>query len=68
MKSIMLACQHIMLNPDDVIIAGGMESMSQVPYYLQRDELPYGGVNLIDGILKDGLTDAFDAIHMGLLF
>jgi len=65
MKSIMFASQHIMLNPDDVLIAGGMESMSQVPYYLKREELPYGGVNLIDGLLKDGLTDAFDPIHMG---
>lgn len=44
-----------------------MESMSNVPYYLQREDLPYGGVNLIDGILKDGLTDAFSPIHMGKL-
>lgn len=65
MKSIMFACQHILLNPDDVIIAGGMESMSRVPYYLERQELPYGGVHLIDGLLKDGLTDAFQPIHMG---
>lgn len=61
----MLSAQHIALNPDDVMIAGGMESMSTVPYYLKREELPYGGVNLIDGILKDGLTDAYDPIHMG---
>lgn len=40
--------------------------MSNVPYYLKREELPYGGVSLIDGIAKDGLTDAFDPILMGV--
>jgi len=39
--------------------------MSQVPYYVQRGELPYGGAQFIDGIVKDGLTDAYDHIHMG---
>lgn len=48
-----------------VIVAGGMESMSNVPYYLRRGQTPYGGVNLIDGIVFDGLTDAYDKIHMG---
>uniref|UniRef100_A0A914I862 acetyl-CoA C-acetyltransferase n=1 Tax=Globodera rostochiensis TaxID=31243 RepID=A0A914I862_GLORO len=42
-----------------------MESMSQVPYFLERGELPYGGAKLIDGIVKDGLTDAYDSVHMG---
>lgn len=66
MKAIMFASQHIMLNPDDVLIAGGMESMSNVPYYMKRENPPYGGVQLIDGLLKDGLTDAYDPIHMGV--
>lgn len=66
MKSIMFASQHIMLNPDDVLIAGGMESMSNAPYYMKRENPPYGGVHLIDGLLKDGLTDAYDPIHMGV--
>ena len=39
--------------------------MSQVPYFLERGELPYGGAKLIDGIVKDGLTDAYDHVHMG---
>lgn len=46
------------------MIAGGMESMSRVPYYLARGETPYGGVHLVDGILVDGLTDVYNKIHM----
>lgn len=42
-----------------------MESMSQVPFYLPRGEVPYGGGRLIDGIVIDGLTDAYDKVHMG---
>ena len=43
-----------------------MESMSNVPFYLSRGDLPYGGAQLVDGIVNDGLTDAFNKIHMGL--
>lgn len=46
-------------------MAGGMESMSHVPYYLKRGSTPYGGVNLIDGIVFDGLFDVYNKIHMG---
>jgi acetyl-CoA C-acetyltransferase len=49
----------------EVIVAGGMESMSNVPYYLKRGQTPYGGVNLIDGIVTDGLWDPYNKFHMG---
>uniref|UniRef100_U5ETW3 Putative microtubule associated complex n=1 Tax=Corethrella appendiculata TaxID=1370023 RepID=U5ETW3_9DIPT len=65
MKSIMLGAQSLMLGHQSVILAGGMESMSNVPYYLKRGATPYGGVNLIDGIVFDGLTDVYNKFHMG---
>ncbi|KAL3097375.1 hypothetical protein niasHS_003823 [Heterodera schachtii] len=65
LKSSMLAAQQIQLNHQQLVIGGGMESMSHVPFYLERGELPYGGAKLIDGIVKDGLTDAYDSVHMG---
>lgn len=65
MKAIMLAAQSLMCGSQEVMVAGGMESMSNVPYYLNRGETPYGGVHLADGIVHDGLTDAYDKIHMG---
>ena len=46
------------------MVAGGMESMSSVPYYMARGPSPYGGVNLVDGIVHDGLTDVYNKIHM----
>ncbi|KAJ8314436.1 hypothetical protein KUTeg_006586 [Tegillarca granosa] len=64
MKSIMMAAQNLMCGHQDVMVAGGMESMSNVPYYLARGQTPYGKVELIDGIVFDGLTDAYDHIHM----
>ncbi|KAK3098434.1 hypothetical protein FSP39_019414 [Pinctada imbricata] len=65
MKSIMMAAQSLMCGHQDVMVAGGMESMSNVPYYLERGATPYGKVELKDGIVFDGLTDAYDNIHMG---
>lgn len=47
LKSIMLAAQQLQLNHQQVVIGGGMESMSQVPFYLPRGEVPYGGAKLI---------------------
>jgi len=64
LKAIMMASQSLHCNHQQVMVAGGMESMSQVPYYMPRGESPYGGVQLLDGIIKDGLTDAYDHIHM----
>lgn len=46
------------------MVAGGMESMSNVPYTMSRGSTPYGGVKLEDLIVKDGLTDAYNHIHM----
>jgi acetyl-CoA C-acetyltransferase len=65
MKSIMMAAQSIMCGHQNAMIAGGMESMSNVPYYLKRADLPYGGVQLLDGIVFDGLTDVYNKCHMG---
>lgn len=66
MKALAFGAQSIMLGDNDVVITGGMESMSNVPYYLSRGTTPYGGVTLVDGVVRDGLTDAYDQIHMGL--
>lgn len=67
MKSVAQAAQSIMLGDADVVIAGGMESMSNVPFY--SDSLrwgnKYGNVNFIDGLAKDGLTDVYDQKAMG---
>ncbi|CAO1419767.1 unnamed protein product [Diamesa serratosioi] len=65
MKSVMLAAQTLQLGQNEVIVAGGMESMSNVPYYMKRGATPYGGVNLTDGIVFDGLWDVYNKIHMG---
>lgn len=65
MKSIMLASQSLMCGHQDVVLAGGMESMSNVPYYLKRGQTSYGGVQLQDGIVFDGLTDVYNKFHMG---
>ena len=67
MKSIMLAAQSILLGDNDVVIAGGMENMSQVPYYLDKARNGYrlGNGEIIDGLVKDGLTDVYNNYHMG---
>jgi acetyl-CoA C-acetyltransferase len=67
MKAIAQAAQSIMLGDADIIVAGGMESMSNVPYYspLLRWGNKYGDVMLIDGLAKDGLTDVYDGKAMG---
>jgi len=46
------------------MVAGGMESMSNVPYTMSRGSTPYGGVKMEDLIVKDGLTDVYNNIHM----
>lgn len=67
MKSIALAAQSILLGDADIVVAGGMESMSNVPFYsdTMRWGNKYGTVNLIDGLAKDGLTDVYDGKAMG---
>ena len=67
MKSISLAAQSIMLGDADIVIAGGMESMSNVPFYSEnmRWGNKYGNVQMIDGLAKDGLVDVYDGKAMG---
>ncbi len=67
MKSVAIASQNILLGDADIIIAGGMESMSNVPFYnmQQRWGNKYGDITLLDGLAKDGLTDVYDHIAMG---
>ena len=68
MKTIMFAAQSIMLGQADLIVAGGMESMSNIPYYLPnaRWGYKYGNAEFIDGLAKDGLTDAYEKTAMGI--
>ena len=49
------------------MVAGGMESMSNAPYVMNRGATPYGGVKLEDLIVKDGLTDVYNKIHMVII-
>ena len=67
MKSIMLATQTIKAGDNDIVIAGGMENMSAVPHYLDkgRNGQKLGDMKLIDGLVKDGLTDVYNRVHMG---
>lgn len=67
MKSIMLAAQSIMTGDNDVVIAGGMENMSSVPYYMEdtRWGARLGNKTVVDGLVKDGLTDVYNNYHMG---
>ncbi|MBL7981515.1 MAG: acetyl-CoA C-acyltransferase [Flavobacteriales bacterium] len=68
MKAIMMATQDILLGDADVVVAGGMESMSRTPFYLENARYGYrfGNGQLIDGIGKDGLTDVYDQTAMGV--
>ncbi|MCA0388408.1 MAG: acetyl-CoA C-acetyltransferase [Bacteroidetes bacterium] len=67
LKAIMLAHQAILAGDADVIIAGGMESMSNAPYLLPkgRNGFKYGHGEILDSVLLDGLTDVYNKIHMG---
>ncbi|MCJ1330268.1 hypothetical protein MMC10_006951 [Thelotrema lepadinum] len=68
LKAVVFGAQNIQLGLDEAIVAGGMESMSRVPYYLPRGAAfpPFGAVTAEDGLIKDGLTDVYDQIHMGV--
>lgn len=67
MKAIAQAAQSIALGDADIVVAGGMESMSNVPFYVEnmRWGNKYGNTTLIDGLAKDGLTDVYDGKAMG---
>lgn len=66
MKAVSLAAQTIIAGDNHIVVAGGMENMSQVPhYYTARNAVKLGDVKMIDGMVKDGLTDVYNKIHMG---
>ncbi len=67
MKAIMIAADQIALGQSDIMVAGGMESMSNVPYYLDKHRFgsKLGHAQATDGIIKDGLWDVYNDYHMG---
>ncbi|HKC68910.1 MAG TPA: acetyl-CoA C-acyltransferase, partial [Bacteroidia bacterium] len=67
LKSIVIGAQNIMLGDAEVVVAGGMENMSATPYYLDQARTGYrlGNGTIIDGLVKDGLTDVYHQNHMG---
>jgi len=67
MKAIMLAATSIASGENEIVLAGGMESMSNVPYYLDKARNGYrlGNGQIIDGLVKDGLWDVYNDYHMG---
>jgi len=67
MKSLSLAAQSIICGDNAIVIAGGMENMSMVPhYYNARNATKLGDVKMKDGMVLDGLTDVYNAVHMGV--
>ena len=68
MKAVMLAAQSISLGINDVVVAGGMENMSQIPHYINlRKPHKYGNKTILDGLQHDGLTDVYCNQAMGVL-
>jgi acetyl-CoA C-acetyltransferase len=67
MKAVMMSSQSIALGECELALAGGMESMSKAPYLLDkaRSGYRYGDAKLLDSILRDGLMDPYDGVHMG---
>lgn len=67
MKAIIFGSQSIQLDENNIVVAGGMENMSQIPFYLSKARFGYGYGNneLIDGLAKDGLSNAYDGLAMG---
>ena len=68
MKSIMLATQAIKSGDAEIVVAGGMENMSSVPHYLPNSRIgqKLGDIKMVDGLVKDGLTDVYNEVHMGV--
>jgi acetyl-CoA C-acetyltransferase len=68
LKAVVLAAQNIQLGLAEAQIAGGMENMSRVPYYMPRanQHPPFGDIKMEDGLIKDGLWDVYNQIHMGV--
>jgi acetyl-CoA C-acetyltransferase len=69
MQAILLGCRSLLVGDADIVVAGGMESMSNVPYYLPgaRQGMRLGHSQFRDGMITDGLWDAYDDVHMGTL-
>jgi acetyl-CoA C-acetyltransferase len=67
LKAVSLAAQTIQLGQSDAIVAGGMENMTRVPYYMSRSsqQKPFGDMKLHDGLISDGLWDVYNQMHMG---
>ncbi|KAF8517834.1 thiolase [Gautieria morchelliformis] len=65
MKAVMFAAQSIQLGHKSVVAAGGMESMSNAPFLLQRTPPPYGHYQAKDSLINDGLWDVYNNVHMG---
>lgn len=67
-KALIVGAQTIITGNADIVVAAGTESMSNVPHYLpnMRTGAKFGDQSLVDGVLKDGLTDAYKKEHMGL--
>jgi len=66
MKAIMFGAQSILAGDNHIVVAGGMESMSQVPHYLDgRNGVKFGNIGMLDGITKDGLLDVYSKVPMG---
>ncbi len=68
LKSVMFAAQSIMLGHGDIIVAGGMENMSSIPYYIPKARWghKFGGGEIVDGLQKDGLVDVYNQFAMGV--
>jgi len=68
MKAVMMAAQSIKAGDNEIVVAGGMENMSAVPYYMDKARNGYrlGDGAIIDGLVKDGLTDVYNKVHMGV--
>ena len=67
MKSIALGAASIIAGDNDCVVVGGMENMSQVPHYMNaRVSTKLGDVKMVDGMVKDGLTDVYNNVHMGV--
>lgn len=66
MKAISLAAQSIIAGDNQIVVAGGMENMSSVPHYVKaRTGQKLGDIKMVDGMVKDGLTDVYGQVHMG---
>lgn len=68
MKAVIMAAQSIKAGDNDIVVAGGMENMSMAPYYMDKARNGYrlGDGVVVDGLVKDGLTDVYNKVHMGV--